>query len=202
MSGPDQLVLSYADRLSDSAPSDIVFFDDCRADSEPIEELFYRWKADISGKSFLVSRSLVTSICSSQLPRQDQTKHCTCDATFNINTDIQRYCWACTSWYHVRCIKHGKFQKAPTAENVLGFQPSLSDVAGDILSHTLSMVPIERGGRFGINGNGNLQLQIRSVLKAGEDISSLIAEMDSKYVDSVSRVSFDYFSCPRCQSAI
>jgi len=65
---PDQLVLSYADRLSDSAPSDIVFFDDCRADSEPIEELFYRWKADISGKSFLVSQSLVTSICSSQLP--------------------------------------------------------------------------------------------------------------------------------------
>jgi len=64
------------------------------------------------------------------------------------------------------------------------------------------MVPIERGGRFGISGQWQPPAEIRSVLKAGEELSSLIAEMDSKYVDSVSRVAFDYFSCPHCQSAI
>jgi len=84
----------------------------------------------------------------------------------------------------------------------LGFEASLPDVAGEILFRTFSTVPIERGGRFGLTGNGNLQLQIRSILKAGEDLSSLIAEMDPKYVESVSGVSFDYFSCPHCQSAI
>jgi hypothetical protein len=64
------------------------------------------------------------------------------------------------------------------------------------------MVPIERGGRFGLCGNGKLQLQIRNILKAGEDLSGLNAEMYSEYVETVSKVSFDYFSCPHCKSAI
>jgi hypothetical protein len=130
---------------------------------------------------------------------QDQVRHCSCDGVFNVNSDIERYCWLCSHWYHVRCIKHAKFKNVPTVAEVLGFQPSfLSDE--DTL-HLLSMAPIERGGRFGVSGNGHLQLKIRTMVKAGQVLDSMDAEMDLAYVESVS-VQFDYFYCPACGSPI
>jgi hypothetical protein len=58
--------------------------------------------------------------------------------------------------------------------------------------------PIERGGRFGISGNGHHQLQIRNMLKTPTDLSGSNAGIDLNYVESVSTVLFDYFSCPGC----
>jgi hypothetical protein len=37
------------------APSEIVYFDDSKADVKPIEDIFYRWKVQVMDKIVLVS---------------------------------------------------------------------------------------------------------------------------------------------------
>ena len=44
-----------ADVQSNVAPSDIVYFDDCKPDPEPIAGIFYRWKVAVLGKTIVVS---------------------------------------------------------------------------------------------------------------------------------------------------
>jgi hypothetical protein len=36
------------------APSDIVYFDDSKADTQPIEDVFFRWKVGVQDQTFLV----------------------------------------------------------------------------------------------------------------------------------------------------
>ena len=121
------------------------------------------------------------------------------DPVSHLSSHGEHYCWLCSHWYHVRCIKHAKFENVPTVAEVLGFQPSfLSD---DNTLHLLSMAPIERGGWFGVSGNGHLQLKIRTMVKAGQALDSMDAEKDLAYVERVS-VQFDYFYCLACGSPI
>ena len=86
-------------------------------------------------------------------------------------------------------------------EQVLGFQPSFPNSVdnGDIPFQQLSMVPIERGGRFGISGNGHVQMQIRNMVKAAEDRAT---ETDAEYIQKVLGLSFEYFYCLDCKSPI
>ena len=64
------------------------------------------------------------------------------------------------------------------------------------------MVPIERGGRFGISGNGYAQIPVRNVLLNAEDLSTLIMEMESHYLQMISSAFFEYFQCPDCNTPI
>jgi hypothetical protein len=72
----------------------------------------------------------------------------------------------------------------------------------DVSLQHASRAPIERGGRFGMTGNGQQQLQIRELLKTIIDLSGLNSEVDSVYFDEVSKIKFDYFDCPGCHCPI
>ena len=129
---------------------------------------------------------------------QDQVGHCHCDGVFNVNSNIEHYCWHCSHWYHIRCIKRAKLENAPTVAELLGVQPSN---LGDSNILQLSMMLIERGGHFGVSGNGHLQLQIRNKLKTCQVLDGMDAEVDLAYVETA-RVQFDYFHCTVCKSPI
>jgi len=93
--------------------------------------------------------------------------------------------------------------RAPTVDEILGFQYSFSDPVGVGISwQKVSMAPIERGGRFGIAGNGHMQLPIRNTLQSAGDLNPLIEHIDPEYIEKVSTASFDYFDCLDCGNAI
>jgi hypothetical protein len=62
------------------------------------------------------------------------------------------------------------------------------------------MVPIERGGRFGISGNGHSQLMLRETLRDAGDLTRL--RVETAYWHKVSDVRFDYFYCAGCRCPI
>lgn len=136
---------------------------------------------------------------------QGQIKHCqhqTCDGIFNVNSDIERYCWLCNNWYHIRCIKRGKLDSAPTVDQILGFICSLSDHKNLSLQKALLLVPIERGGRFGVCGNGSIQLPVRNALRNAAGLNPRTENIGSDYLQMASATSFVYFHCPDCDTPI
>jgi hypothetical protein len=139
---------------------------------------------------------------------QGQKKHCKvkvggCDGIYNVKCDIERYCWVCNNWFHIRCIKKGKMDRAPAVDEILGFQHSFPNPVGDGISwEKVSMAPIERGGRFGVAGNGQMQLLIRKTLKSAGEFNPLVEEIEPEYIESVSTALFDYFDCLDCGNAI
>jgi len=89
--------------------------------------------------------------------------------------------------------------KAPSIDEVLGFP---DPVSVGISWEKVCMAPIERGGRFGIAGNGHMQLPIRNMLKSAGDLNPLIEQIEAEYMEKVSTASFDYFDCLDCGNAI
>jgi len=94
-------------------------------------------------------------------------------------------------------------EAAPNLRDVLGFNPG--PFPGDDIEELLSvlMAPTERGGVWGISGNGRTQLWARERLNTPEGFApGWIATMGLDYVRQVAETDFAYFSCPECATPI
>jgi hypothetical protein len=64
------------ERTDDLAPSDIVYFDDSKANPEPIPELFYRWKVMVAEKTIVVCQLMNDEMLWSDLcPGSEKVLH-------------------------------------------------------------------------------------------------------------------------------
>jgi hypothetical protein len=185
------------------APSEIMHFDDSLPESEPVIDIFYRWRATIKDMAIHVSvfcNVYIQSKSVTPLP-QGQIPHCIpeCPGIYNVNSDIEHYCTCCKCWFHIKCIKRGRRQTTPTLSDILTFQ--LSPHPKDLLR--ILMVPIERGGIFGLSGNGQIQLRVRREVQNSEGFNlGWIDGMDSSYMEQVQQTDFTYFGCPSCVAVI
>jgi len=135
---------------------------------------------------------------------QGQIPHCIaeCPGIYNINSDIERYCTCCDCWFHIKCIKRGRRQTPPTIFDILTFQlpPPQCDVK-DVLC--ILMAPVERGGIFGLSGNGQIQLRVWKEAQNSDGFTlGWMDGMDSSYVEQVRQTDFTYFDCPGCVAVI
>ena len=81
---------------------------------------------------------------------------------------------------------------SPTLQEVLGLDhaPPLEEKGRWLL-----MVPIERGGLFGLTGNGQIQLAIRRTWFRKKEVWE---EVDLAYRELAKRSIFSYVLCPLC----
>lgn len=192
------------------APSEILYFDDSIPESEQITDIFYRWQVTTKDMVIHVCAFRNISIPSKYvtwITSQGQILHCIdqCPGIYNMNSDIKHYCTFCNRWFHIRCIKRGRRQKTPTLSEILTFWPTLDHSSQGDQKDLLQvlMAPIERGGIFGVSGNGQAQLRMRSLVSDAEGVTSdWMGEMDSSYVKQVLEMDFTYFDCPCCMNII
>lgn len=172
------------------APADIIHFDDSKAELEAIEGVYYRWTLDDRDK---MTVSCPCNLCSWLTPSQNISKGCkkNCHGLYRPNYDIQRYCTQCITWYHIGCCT-GMKGALPTLQQVLGEDqsPPLEEKGRRLL-----MVPIERGGLFGLVGNGQIQLAIRQTWWRKKEVWE---EVDLVYQELVEKTIFSYVLCPLC----
>jgi hypothetical protein len=65
------------------------------------------------------------------------------------------------------------------------------------------MAPIERGGIFGVSGNGQVQLRVRKEAQKAEGSTlGRVDGMDVSYIVQVLETTFTYFDCPGCVAVI
>ena len=65
------------------------------------------------------------------------------------------------------------------------------------------MAPIERGGIFGLSGNGQVQLRVRKEVRNSKGYTSdWMDGIDSSYMEQVLETDFTYFDCPCCVAVI
>lgn len=140
--------------------------------------------------------------------------HCLCQKPYSPAFDHMRYCLDCTKWYHVKCLeKDHKWEGAiPELEAPNGKPPA------DL--HELAMLPIFRGGAWGIGGNINIVSKAKEIVRAGEfdnyDTSLTLAGWDEwkewvKYAeatldpekdDDLATLRKSGFKCPECSTRI
>jgi len=85
------------------------------------------------------------------------------------------------------------------------FGCELSPFPGDDVAELVEVLktPIERGGRFGLTGNGHNQLLAREQVRSNEGFGSdWISAFGLDYVREVVNTKFAYFQCPRCNTPI
>jgi len=85
----------------------IVYFDDSKADSDPIPDIFYRWELRARPSRYVLASEIILALCDifclvfvfaeSEYALQDQVGRC--NGLFNVNHDIERYCWMCNNWF-------------------------------------------------------------------------------------------------------
>lgn len=60
-------------------------------------------------------------------------------------------------------------------------------------------VPIERGGLFGVVGNGMVQIWGRSIMRDGKPIpENWFKQIDAGYLATIQRMKCAYFTCLTC----
>ncbi|KZP26443.1 hypothetical protein FIBSPDRAFT_887241 [Athelia psychrophila] len=131
--------------------SDLVQFDERKADIREITGIYYRWAIDIKGGTF-----------------QDQhfscKPKCPLKGIYKPDRMRQRYCQKCLIWYHLGCVKLVPDEQAIATEAIAGTSSE------DDRLDSLIRLPIERGFLAGIAGNGQVQLALRDHAKKGQPL--------------------------------
>ncbi|KZP07082.1 hypothetical protein FIBSPDRAFT_965916 [Athelia psychrophila] len=160
--------------------SDLVQFDERKADIREITGIYYRWAIDIKGGTF-----------------QDQhfgcKPKCPLNGIYKPDRMRQRYCQKCLIWYHLGCVKLVPDEQAIATEAIAG--TSSEDARLD----SLIRLPIERGFLAGITGNGQVQLALRDHAKKGQPLVGNQAFTTHYLVLFTGR---EMYTCPKCQLVI
>jgi len=91
----------------------------------------------------------------------------------------------------------------PTLQVIIATNPSLDYAGNSGRLQRMLLTPIERGGDWGIAGNGLPQLWARDQLKASDGFpSDWEASMGQVYVREALGRDYTYFYCPDCNMAI
>lgn len=87
-----------------------------------------------------------------------------------------------------------------TLEMILGFE--CQQVASPRFLRFIS-IPIERGGLFGVVGNGRQQLQARKMAASDKVVPEFwFRNIDPGYLDKCESMKLVYFQCPTCDLVI
>jgi hypothetical protein len=106
-------------------------------------------------------------------------------------------------WYHIRCIKGRKVESKLTQQVIIAAFPSLDCVGRSERLQRVLLTPIERGGDWGIAGNGRAQLWAWDQLKTSDRFpSDWESSMGQRYVKEALGRDYMYFYCPDCNTAI
>jgi hypothetical protein len=88
----------------------------------------------------------------------------------------------------------------PTLRTILGYE--CQQTADPQLLRFLS-IPVERGGLFGVVGNGRQQLQARKMARNDRVfVATWFRDIDAGYVEKCGSMRLVYFQCPTCDGAI
>lgn len=121
---------------------------------------------------------------------------CPLSGIYNANSHGQRYCTSCLTWFHFGCIK--QWRGIPNTSQIVGVELpiDLPDLLRDLLR-----VPIERGGLFGVVGNGQVQIALRQMSTQPLRLE-WESNIDNQYVANVLGADHAYYACPTCTCVV
>jgi hypothetical protein len=125
-------------------------------------------------------------------------KECRHGGVYSPSSHCQRYCSACLRWFHLGCL--GSVEAEPTLHMILGYD--YRQTADPHILRFLS-IPVERGGLFGVVGNGRDQVQARKMACNDRVVAATwFRDIDAGYVEKCESMRLVYFQCPTCDRVI
>jgi|ERR1700683_5081646 hypothetical protein len=118
---------------------------------------------------------------------------------YSPNSHCQRYCSACLRWFHLGCLSC--VEEELTLDMILGHGHECQQTLGTRFLRFIS-APIERGGLFGVVGNGRHQLWAREIGCNGIVTASWFKDVDAVYLEKCESMDMVYFRCPTCHRVI
>jgi hypothetical protein len=115
-----------------------------------------------------------------------------CHGIYNPNSDRQRFCQKCKTWYHLKCLERSSETMQSTSDRYLveSFNEELE---------MLCVQPIERGAQLGIIGNGRVRKTAYQIYRAAiDDGLDPNPNWKREINDKLIILDPDYYTCPRC----